>query len=1204
MTEPPAAEPPATNTEPPPTDPPAARVRGNDWTTLAVDPPGEFTPRRSVTVVVPYYQAPEALALTLAALEGQTYPRDLFEVVVVDDGSNPPLAPVSDSPLAVRVVHQPDRGFGLARARNTGARVAAGEILVFLDCDMMPEADWLASHARWHHAASDVLSIGFRAHVSEVDLDPAAVRSRAGSLADLFEGRPVERPEWIDFHMARTADLTAWSEDLFRVVTGGNFGISRRFYEQVGGFDESFTQWGAEDIEFGFRAFTRAGVLVPERSAFCWHQGPGATPSPAEQSSLDLQRAKIAHLIAHSGFRRDRAGRSFTVPQYVVSVGPGPLEMVFTTIEQVLASGIHDLVVWVEQDGAGQPGSAAGALSGDEREWLSRQFGPDPRVWFGPAGGALDCFPYASFHIAIPAAATVKYPLIRRMRWSLSSADLAVARLHNGAEVSIARTRVLHRALRSGLDIADVGHVRRMSPAGLGLESGPRSVLVHLLTRRYARFLPGGLKFRALGSKPVGHPVDRSEVDNSEIRRMAKLTRMLSRIRTYEDLRLFVLWIGFALKWRIDRRRNAIPDSLAAPPRPAGPAAAASSSSAEIPTVPLGADRPSAPAFDLAADLITFDRLSVPVFDLTAVNPIGWTPDFDDTVVSLGPPEWIQPGAVVGATVTRCWPVYGPADLRRARCVVDVAAYHDGPLQRAAVLAELAAAGAVVHLADAALPDAPASSSAPASSNGPDLRECLGSELHDLMSRADALSADARQRELISIRLRRAALRSHSISARPPTPTPTASPGAAVGARPSWPPEVSVLLPTRRPDLLTAALANVARQTYPRLELVLAAHGDGFDPARGLRADRPARLPGPSGAGQRRGPPGPGAGRRRRRRLRHAAHQVRRRRPLRCRACVGSGAGPRILPGRDGGQGGRVRLSGRFRLHHPPLRRQGRAVLPPPHHRRRGHGGGRFRLHHPPLARQGQAVLPPPRRRRRHLDDGRLRPGRRRGLAPAARPRRRGPDQRRRPDRGPDLPDPRRRLRPRPPRGRPHLARPTTTTSWPRPTWPAPASARPWPTSMPETANPGPAARPRQLVGRRLLPCRGRLVIVAPMRWPRVLGGRAYRWFTHCHEGVLVLGYHVRPEANLGKGGAHAPARGAPAPGSQEKGGPHARTEEEAFASGSAGRVRHGGFRPRRWSPIGGGGGGQARGHRQVLGLRRAGHGRRRVHRCGHRQHP
>jgi len=776
-----------------PNEPPPARVWGNDWPSLPV-PPEDWAPRRSATVVVPYYQAPEALALTLAALEGQTYPRDLFEVVVVDDGSDPPLAPVDDSPLTVRVVHQPDRGFGLARARNTGARAAAGEVLAFLDCDMMPEATWLAAHARWHHAASDVLSIGFRAHVESVDLRPAAVRSRSGSLADLFAGRPVERPEWIDFHMARTADLTFWSDDMFRVVTGGNFGISRRFFDLVGGFDETFTQWGAEDIEFGFRAFTLGAVLVPVRDAFCWHQGPGAAPSPAEQSSLDLQRAKTAHLIAHSGFRRDRAGRSFTVPQYVVSVGPGPLGEVFGTVEQVLASGIHDLVAWVETapapaaDPAAGPdpadAPAPGHLAADELEWLRRQFDPDPRVRFGPPGGALDRFPCAPFHVAVPAGASVKYPLVRRMRWSLDSADLAVARLGRGAEASIARTRVLHRARRSGLAVADVGRTREMSPAGLGLASGPRSVLVRLLTRRYARFLPSVLRFWALGSKAVNYP---------ESNKLVKLTRMLSRIRRPEDLRLFLLWVAFAVKWRIHRRRNPLPGSLTRPPRPADPPSVASS--------PASAD----------------PRLSVPAFDLTAVNPVGWTPDFDDAVISLGPPELLPPGAADGAPVTRRRPTDTPADLRRARCVVDVAVFHDGTLERAAALAELAASGAVVYLADAPGPDA---------RSDPGLRECLGPELHDLMARPDALSADARCRELISIRLRRAALRNHSRQARP------AGTASASAPRLSWPPEVSVLLPTRRPDMLASAVANVARQTYPRLELVLALHGDGFDPAR------------------------------------------------------------------------------------------------------------------------------------------------------------------------------------------------------------------------------------------------------------------------------------------------------------------------------------------------------------------------------------
>ena len=45
--------------------------------------PEAFVPELPVSVVVPYYAQPEELGRTLAALEGQTYPRELFEVVVV-----------------------------------------------------------------------------------------------------------------------------------------------------------------------------------------------------------------------------------------------------------------------------------------------------------------------------------------------------------------------------------------------------------------------------------------------------------------------------------------------------------------------------------------------------------------------------------------------------------------------------------------------------------------------------------------------------------------------------------------------------------------------------------------------------------------------------------------------------------------------------------------------------------------------------------------------------------------------------------------------------------------------------------------------------------------------------------------------------------------------------------------------------------------
>ena len=69
---------------------------------------------------------------------------------------------------------------------------------------------------------------------------------------------------------------------------------------------------------------------------------------------------------------------------------------------------------------------------------------------------------------------------------------------------------------------------------------------------------------------------------------------------------------------------------------------------------------------------------------------------------------------------------------------------------------------------------------------------------------------NASARELHSVELRRAALRYHSSWARNPANLPA----------------VSILLPTRRPALLAQALAAVAAQTYPRLELVLALHGN------------------------------------------------------------------------------------------------------------------------------------------------------------------------------------------------------------------------------------------------------------------------------------------------------------------------------------------------------------------------------------------
>ncbi|MEU8267719.1 glycosyltransferase, partial [Sphaerisporangium sp. NPDC049002] len=66
-------------------------IRHNDYSTLVPPPLGEWTPGLPVSVVIPAHGGQRRLDLTLAALAAQTYPSGLMEVVVVDDGSEPPL---------------------------------------------------------------------------------------------------------------------------------------------------------------------------------------------------------------------------------------------------------------------------------------------------------------------------------------------------------------------------------------------------------------------------------------------------------------------------------------------------------------------------------------------------------------------------------------------------------------------------------------------------------------------------------------------------------------------------------------------------------------------------------------------------------------------------------------------------------------------------------------------------------------------------------------------------------------------------------------------------------------------------------------------------------------------------------------------------------------------------------------------------------
>ncbi len=91
-----------------------------------------------VSVIIPVYNDAGRLRICLAALHKQTYDSDRYEIIVIDNGSDP--SPVMDN-LKVEfdnVVYDQELTPGSYAARNKGITIAKGDVIAFTDADCIP----------------------------------------------------------------------------------------------------------------------------------------------------------------------------------------------------------------------------------------------------------------------------------------------------------------------------------------------------------------------------------------------------------------------------------------------------------------------------------------------------------------------------------------------------------------------------------------------------------------------------------------------------------------------------------------------------------------------------------------------------------------------------------------------------------------------------------------------------------------------------------------------------------------------------------------------------------------------------------------------------------------------------------------------------------------------------------------------------------
>jgi len=195
------------------------------------------------SIVMPAHQASKTLPLALAALVASDYPRDRWELIVVDDSSSDDSAAVAAG-YADTVIRLPGAPHGPAYARNRGFEVSRGEIVMFFDADVVVHSDTVRRFA-------------------EVLMRQPEIGAVFGSYDDVPPDRGFMSQYRNLFHHY-THQQNPGEVETFWAGAGA---MRRRVFEEAGMYDEwHFARPQIEDIELGtrIRAIGERILLAPD----------------------------------------------------------------------------------------------------------------------------------------------------------------------------------------------------------------------------------------------------------------------------------------------------------------------------------------------------------------------------------------------------------------------------------------------------------------------------------------------------------------------------------------------------------------------------------------------------------------------------------------------------------------------------------------------------------------------------------------------------------------------------------------------------------------------------------------------------------------------------------------------------------------------------------------------------------------------------
>ena len=193
-----------------------------------------------VSVVVPVYNDPDRVKICLKALENQSYPEDLYEVVLVDNNSRyKPDVTENDFPHLVFTIEETP---GPSAARNKGILTSRGEVIAFTDADCIPDENWIEKGVNFLLKNPHIGIIGGRVEVfPENDNNPNSLelwemvsaypqkfyieRNKFAATANVFTYRKaIEKAGLFDVKLLYYGEDREWTNRIYN--SGFGFGYA------------------------------------------------------------------------------------------------------------------------------------------------------------------------------------------------------------------------------------------------------------------------------------------------------------------------------------------------------------------------------------------------------------------------------------------------------------------------------------------------------------------------------------------------------------------------------------------------------------------------------------------------------------------------------------------------------------------------------------------------------------------------------------------------------------------------------------------------------------------------------------------------------------------------------------------------------------------------------------------------------------------